>query len=170
MSAEHRRQLLAFSIVALAAFLLIGNALHNQFSTRDGQARTPAAVAAIAAGPTISSGKSNVEPGGAARGTTVIEPAAPPAASGTTSVTSSPLRAAPGHSDRARKADRAAQRSQSSAQEQGTRRSASTGSDDTVTSNARAAGDGKTAHAKKHGTKHGKKHGKKQRKHHRHAR
>ena len=167
MSAEHRRQLLAFSIVALAAFLLIGNALHNQFSTGDGQTRTPAASAAIAAGPTISSGQSSVEPGGAARGTTVIEPASPRATSGTTSVTSSPLRAAPGHSDRARKADRAAQRSQSSAQKQATQRSARTGSDDTVASNARAAGDGKKAHAKKHGKKHGKK---KPRKHHRHAR
>ena len=162
MSAEHRRQLLAFFIVALAAFLLIGNGLHSQPRQGHDQSRTPAA---IAAGVTISTGPSGFDLGGSARGTTAIEPAAAPARSVTTTVTSSPLRAAPGHSDQARRADRSVQRSQSSAQKQATKRSARPGSDDKVTAQGKSAG-GKKAHAKKHG----KKHGKKAHKHHRHAR
>lgn len=162
MSAEHRRQLLAFFIVALAAFLLIGNGLQTQFGRGNEPTRTPAAIAAIAAGPTISSGPSGVDPGGSARGTTAIEPAAAPAPSGgTTSVISSPRRAAPGHSNQAPRADRAVQRAKSSSQKQATKRSARPGSDDTVTARSTSTG-GKKAHAKKHG--------KKAHRHHRHSR
>lgn len=160
MSAEHRRQLLAFFIVALAAVLLIGNGLQNELGRINDRARTPAV---IAAGPTISTGQSSVEPGGSAHGTTVTEPAPAPSTSvKTTSVTSPAQRAAPGHSDQARKAYRADQRSKSSAQKHATTRSARSASDDEVTSKARSAGDGKKAHPKKPG--------KKAHKHHRHAR
>ena len=171
MSAEHRRQLLAFFIVALAAFLMVGNGLHNQFGTGNGQARTPAAIAAaIGAGPTISSGQSGDEAGGSARGTTVVQPATSrPTSVTTTSVTSAPLRAAPGHSDRARKADRADQRSKSSTQEHATKRSARSASDDQV-ARANSADDGKKAHAGKHDKKHDKKHGKKAHKQRSHRR
>jgi hypothetical protein len=165
MSVEHRRQLLAFFIVALAAFLLIGNGLHAQFGRGDGSAREAPAIAAIAAGPTISTGSSRVDAGGSARGTTAVEPAAAPARSGrTTSVTSPPLRAAPGQSNRAPRAERAVQRSKSSAQKHATQRSARSASDDQVTIRARSTDDGKKAHAKKHGKKNGKK-GHKQRRH-----
>lgn len=164
MSVEHRRQLLAFFIVALAAVLLIGNGLQNEFGRSIDPARTPAV---IAAGPTISNGQSSVEPGGSAHGTTVTEPASSPSTSvKTTYVASPPLRAAPGHSDQARKADRADQRSKSSAQKHATTRSARSASDDQVTSRATSAGDGKKARAKQQD----KKHGKKAHKQHRHAR
>lgn len=155
MSAEHHRQLLAFFIVALAAVLLIGYGLQNDLGGSNDRARTPAV---IAAGPTISTGQSSVEPGGSAHGTTVTEPASSPTtAVKTTSESSPPLRAAPGHSDQARRADRADQRSKSSAQKLATERSARSASEDQVTSRARSTDDGKKAHAKKHGKKNGKK-------------
>lgn len=156
MNAEHHRQLLAFFIVALAAVLLIGSGLQNDLGRNDDQTRTPAV---IAAGPTISTGSSRVDAGGSARGTTVTEPASSPTTSVKTTSVAPPLRVAPGHSDQARRADRADQRSKSPAQKHATKRSARSASGDQVTSRARSADDGKKkTHAKKHGKKSHKQH------------
>jgi hypothetical protein len=174
MSAQHRRQLVAFFIVAFAAVLLIGNGLHNQ-SLRDiinGKSRIPTA---IATGVTISLGQLSTEVGGSARGTTPTQPALVPAtsdqAAGRTPTirTTSLVRTSPGHSERAGKAQRAAQNSkaqnskaQAKSTTKGNARSDSlvrARTDVTVSgSDKSTAGHGKKAHAKKHGKKHGKKH------------
>ena len=151
MSAQHRRQLLAFFIVACAAVLLIGNALHNQsLDPFNGRSRPREAIAAVV---TITPDQSSLENGGSARGTTATEPAP------VTSSTASPVRTGPGRSDQAPKAQPAAQKSKASAQKhtsqrptQGNARTAYrtdlvSGDDEPAT------GHGKKAHAKKHGKK-----------------
>jgi hypothetical protein len=178
MSAQHRRQLLAFFIVAFAAVLLIGTGLHNQ-SLRDiinGKSHIPTA---IATGVTISQGQLSTEAGGSARGTTPTQPALVPATSDQaagrtpTARTTSPVRTSPGHSERSGKAQRAAQSSKTSAKRtKGTARSDSlvvartgvtlSGSDKST------AGHGKKAHAKKAHAK--KAHAKKHRQHREHRR
>jgi hypothetical protein len=160
MSIEHRRQLLAFFIVACAAVLLIGNALHNQsLDPFNARARSPEAIAAAV---TITPGESSVESGGSARGTTAAPaPVSSVATSGGTSTsgTTSPVSTGPGRSEQAPKAQRAAQKSNASAQTrtgqrttQGNARTAyrsdSVTGDDTL-----GGGHGKKAHAKKHGKK-----------------
>ena len=167
MSIEHRRQLLAFFVVALAAVLLIGNGLHNRFPDRTND--RPGNPAIIASGPTFNPGPSSVELGGSARGTTTAEPARVPVTSDTTTARTStsrtsPVRTGPGHSDGAQQAPRAVQRSSSSAKEPVTQRSARTayrsgvlaqrGYASASRSDTSATGHGNKAHAKKHGKKH----------------
>jgi hypothetical protein len=158
MSVEHRRQLLAFFIVALAAVLLIGNGL-NDSALRDAIRGGSSDQAAIATGVTLVPGQAGIELGGSARGTTVIES---DSASGTaaahlaTSRGKSPVRVAPGRSAQAPSARGSVQTSKSSAQKHVGKRSTLRSA---RTSDARLVDDGTTAHGT---TAHGKKaHGKK---------
>jgi len=162
MSAEHRRQLLAFFLVALASVLMIGNGLNNS-AFRDainggGHGRP----AAIAAGVTIVPGLTSVGLGGSAHGTTVVEPDPAPPSSGTIrtrtreSRGSSPILFAPGHSDKAPSVKEPVEKTKPS-----TRKHAGKGPTDKArtVSGARATADGakltgKRAHEKKaHPTK-----------------
>lgn len=105
MSVEHRRQLLAFSIVALAALLMIGNGLNDRAlpNAIDGGSTRQAA---IASGVSLVPGQVDIELGGSARGTTAVESTSAAAASGSRtdrpgkSRGSSAQGAAVGHSDR----------------------------------------------------------------------
>jgi hypothetical protein len=105
MSVEHRRQLLAFFIVALAAVLMIGNGLGNQV-LRDAVNGGSTRQAAISSGVSLVPGPARIELGGSARGTTAVESGSAAAASGSRtdrpgrSRAASPVRTAPGRSDR----------------------------------------------------------------------
>jgi hypothetical protein len=105
MRVEHRRQLLAFFVVALVAVLLTGNAIYGNQSG-PGRARTPAA---ITAGVTISPGQWNIGLGGSARGTTAEPPASPGPgtavqSSGRTPTAGAPARTTTRRAHRAQKA------------------------------------------------------------------
>jgi len=168
MSAQHRRQLLAFFIVAFAAVLLIGTGLHNQ-SLHDiinGKARTPTAIASVV---TISQGELSIEVGGSARGTTPTQPALVPAISDQaagrtpTTGTTSPVRTGPGHSERSGKAQPAVQNSKAPAKPTTKANARSDGlvgarTGVTVSGSDKSAADhAKNAHAKKaHAKKHRK--------------
>lgn len=169
MSVEHRRQLLAFFIVALAAVLLIGNGLNNPV-LRDAINGGSGRQAAIASGVSLlPGGQTSIELGGSARGTTVIESDSTQAGSGTTharpatSRVTSPEPDGPGRSDQSPNAKAPAQKSKTSDQKHTGRRT-TPGSTRTTLSGARVTDDGTTVHGKKghakkdHAKKHGKKH------------
>jgi hypothetical protein len=76
MSVEHRRQLLAFFIVALAAVLMIGSGLSNRAlpdALDGGPHGGPARQAGVASSVSLLTGQPGIEPGGSARGTTAAE-------------------------------------------------------------------------------------------------
>ena len=170
MSAQHRRQLLAFFIVAFAAVLLLGNGLHNQ-SLRDMinlKSRTETAIATVV---TISEGRLSIEVGGSARGTTPTQPVLAPTTSDQaagrtpTTRTTSPGRTSPDQSERSGKAQPAAQNSKAPAKRatKANARSDSlfgrtgvtvSGSDKSTANQGKKAdtkkGHGKKAHGKKH--------------------
>ena len=167
MSVEHRRQLLAFFVVALAAVLMIGNGLNNQ-ALRDAVTGGSNAQAAISSGVSLVPGQTGVELGGSARGTTAV--ASDPSAVASGSRTDRPGKsrgssaqgAAVGHSDRTPNA----RKSESTAKSHGPKR---VGKSPTIgartSTDGRVADDGTKVHAKKsHGKKaHAKKHGKSRR-------
>jgi len=168
MSVEHRRELVAFFIVALAAVLLIGNGLNNQ-ALRDAISGGSERQAAIASGVSLVPGQTSIELGGSARGTTVIESDPARAGSSTTSDrrSTSPSTASepagPGRSEKTPNAKAPAQKPKTSDQKHTGKRT-SPGSTRTTLSGARVTDDGttvhgKSGHAKKdHARKHGKKH------------
>jgi hypothetical protein len=107
MSVEHRRQLTAFLLVALAAVLMIGNGLNNSAFRDAINGGAHGRPAAIAAGVTLVPGPISAELGGSAHGTTVVEADPAQASSGTASARaresrgSSPIVFAPGKSEKA---------------------------------------------------------------------
>jgi hypothetical protein len=158
MSIEHRRQLLAFFIVAFAAVLLIGNGLGNQV-LREGVDGGSGRQAAVASGVTLMPGQTAVELGGSARGTTVVRSDSAPAPSGTTSGRvathrTEPVRVGPRRSEQA-PSDREVPRKSKAFGQKDTGKRATPGSARTSTARTVADTDttvhGKKAHAKKHG-------------------
>jgi len=172
MSVEHRRQLLAFSIVALAAVLMIGNGMTNQ-ALRDAINGGSARQAAIASGVSLVPGQTSIELGGSARGTTAVASDSEPTASGARaerpgrSRGSSAQGAAVGQADRTPNAKKVAPTTKTHGPKRVAKSptiSARTSSDGEVTD------DGTKVHAKKGTKAHGKKaHGKKNGKSRRHA-
>jgi hypothetical protein len=173
MSVEHRRQLLAFLIVALAAVLMIGNGMNNQ-ALRDALNGGSGPQAVVASGVSLVPGQTGLELGGSARGTTAVESDSAPAASRPNTDRQGKSRGAslgkvaPGQSDRSPSAGNGGQQ----LTDHGSRHTfkASTGSART-SSDGRVTDDGKQVHAKKAHSKkaHGKKHAKKDGKPRRHA-